>query len=658
MTFSRISRRFPSASFAFITGCALILGSAFAQEEVAPEIFEDTADEVLLPVEEEPSVVEEGPTSILPPVLGGPANVGPIFGIPAEANDQDYTDTSGDPIPADDSGEPIDTPQSDVTVIDLDQVDYSGIGVVDENSGGFAASVWRGSDRAVIVNILSALPDSSRSPTGRRLLRNLLLTSAAAPSIRATGEQDASEGENDFLRARIARLQRNGFLDDVVSMVGQVPPNVEDAELTRLRVDTLLLSNSFGDACQDAKRANQQDESPYWLKVVAYCRVLESDRDGAAFAADVLREMGVDDPLFYDLIQRLSAFEAPEPSLSTTASAIGGLTPLKLSMLRTAKIGIPIDTLSDASPLMLNAIATTPGIAPELSLEAGQRAAKTGALAPEGLANIYGGAAFTEDEFANALVLADAGLGARGEALVFQAVRRSTVPSERESLLKAALRLSKQNGSYVAGTIANSGILSAIEPSTQDLEFVKQAVRALLVAGDVEQASIWYETLRIRAEADGSELGATSALLELWPLMQVAGAGDSVPWSDNILELWWQSQLVETRAERARKGQLLFAILEAFDQPIGAAQWNAVYDGAVAETATMPPLVYWRGMMQAAQSDRVGEAVLLALAVIGDNDVASLNPAVLSNVLRALRAIGLEREARALALEAAILGGI
>jgi len=183
-------------------------------------------------------------------------------------------------------------------------------------------------------------------------------------------------------------------------------------------------------------------------------------------------------------------------------------------------------------------------------------------------------------------------------------------------------------------------------------------VRALLVAGEVERARDWYEALRIKAEAGGSELGATGTLLELWPLMQVAGAGEAVPWSDNILELWWQAQLVETRAERSRRGQLLFAVLEAFDQPIDAVQWNAIYDGAIAETVKMPPLAYWRGMMVAAQAGRVGEAVLLAIAVMGEQDASGLNPAVLSNVLRALRMVGMEREARSLALEAVILGGI
>lgn len=634
------------------------MGTASAQEELDQDIpDEGPVDETFLPVEAEPLEPDQGPTSILPPVLGGPARVGPIISQPAGDADSGYF-APADDVSTGESGEAIDVSDSDVTVIDLDQIDYSGTGVIDVNSGGFAPSVWRGSDRAVIVKVLSSLPDTSRSPTGRRLLRHLLLTSAAAPGVRSVGDSDVSEGENDFLRARIERLQRNGFLEDVVSMVGQVPPNVEDTALTRLRVETLLLSGAFGDACQDANKSNQQDDSPYWLKVVAYCRVLEKDRDGAAFAADVLREMGVDDPLFFDLIQRLSAFRSLEPSESRPVVAIGAPTPLKLAMLRTANLDVPIGGLANASPLMLNAIATTPDMSPELRLEAAQRAVRNGALGPDELADIYGGVAFTVEELENALVLADAALGARGEALVFQAARRGTTASARIDFLKAALKLAERNGSYLTAAIANKDMLSAIEPDTEDLDFVKQVVRALLVAGDIERANVWYETLRVRAEADGAQLGATTALLELWPLMQVAGVGNAVPWSDNILELWWQSQLVETRAERSRKGQTLYAILEAFDQPIDPVQWDAIYDGAVTETVEMPPLVYWRGMMAAAQSNRVGETVLLALALFGGGDAASLNPAVLSNVLRALRTIGLETEARALALEAVILGGI
>lgn len=647
----------PFAALGIIAVFAVFFCSPVSAQQDVPETALDGTPEPLATTEEAIPLDEEGPVSILPPVLGGRPAVGPV--LPERRDRFDRRRPAEEDVEEVALQEPLEgevEPPSDsgVTVIDLNQLDPSDIGILDEGNGGLGAGIWQGSDRQSVVALLSAVPDSVRSPSLRSLLRQVVLTRAVAPSATET---QSSDDAYDFLRARLERLVKNGYLSDLTSMVDQIPPHVSDLALSRLRVDTQLLSSNFSDACREARRINQQDDSPYWLKVVAYCRVLDGDLDGASFAADVLREMGVEDALFFELMQRL-ALGVGERDAVPLITQVADPTPLKLSMLRAANVTVPLYALVSASPLTLNAIATTPNLPAEQRLEAAHLAAKLGALAPEELAEIFSNAAFSDEEYENALVLVDADIGARGEALVFQSARRSRSRADRLAYLAAAMGLAERSGTYLLGAALNAEVLAAMRPGASDLAFVRHAVRTLLVSGRVERAHSWYEKLRVRAEAGGGNLDATSALLDLWPLMQFAGSGDAIPWSENILALWWQARLVETRSERARKAQLLFSALEAFEKNVPGDQWSQLYLGAASRPNNMPATTFWRGMMAAAQEGRIGETVLLAAIVIGEQNTGEVNAVVLSNVLMALTQVGFEREARALALEAAIEAGI
>ena len=77
------------------------------------------------------------------------------------------------------------------------------------------------------------------------------------------------------------------------------------------------------------------------------------------------------------------------------------------------------------------------------------------------------------------------------------------------------------------------------------------------------------------------------------------------------------------------------------------------------QTSTvMPQPAIWRSLEKAASGSRIGETVLLSLLAIGQAGPLQANPIVLRKVLISLRKIGMEKEARALALEAAIASGL
>ena len=72
----------------------------------------------------------------------------------------------------------------------------------------------------------------------------------------------------------------------------------------------------------------------------------------------------------------------------------------------------------------------------------------------------------------------------------------------------------------------------------------------------------------------------------------------------------------------------------------------------------MPPAALLHLLMEASQSGRTGQTVLLSLACLGENGAGLADPLLLGITIRALNTVGLQTEARALALEAALLTGI
>ena len=122
----------------------------------------------------------------------------------------------------------------------------------------------------------------------------------------------------------------------------------------------------------------------------------------------------------------------------------------------------------------------------------------------------------------------------------------------------------------------------------------------------------------MRSVASAADVDATATLLELWPYMQVADVAGNIPFSSEILDLWWQSQLVQTRAERSARGALMFAVFEALGDKVPAQYWTSLYEGAERQDESMPSLPAWRGTIIASREGRLGETVLLTLILLGE----------------------------------------
>ena len=116
---------------------------------------------------------------------------------------------------------------------------------------------------------------------------------------------------------------------------------------------------------------------------------------------------------------------------------------------------------------------------------------------------------------------------------------------------------------------------------------------------------------------------------------------------------------------RASKGaavqgrEMLLNLLTAFGDPIEITDWQPVLGASrVMERGPSVAPHVWNGLALAAQNRRVGEAVVFALIALGDEGPAFAAPETLAKVIETLMAVGREQDARALAIEAALVFGL
>ena len=538
---------------------------------------------------------------------------------------------------------------SAIEVNPLAEIAPDSIGTLDPGAGGFGIEMWQGSDRRIVTRLLGLLPDTMSS-RGMRALARRLLTSIASPPI--SQFEIADEVEQSLLGLRIERLMALGEVAELNDLLAVVPSRRDDEPRARTRVEGLLLAHDTTEACRLVRNGiASYHQVPYWQKAMVLCQMIAGDVDQMMLGLDLLRERGGDDPVFFALTGALFGVEPVIPEDAT-------LTPLHLAMVQTIGTALPPGQIARATPALLLAIARMPNLDVEQRAAAVERACAMGLLDGATLARAYDGFSFTPEELAGAISATETMAGVRLHALLYQAAREQNLPASRAEILRVALELGTAEGLYQALVPVYLPLLLEV-PVTPTLSwFAADAGRALYAVGRYEQASAWLMLGRQEALINPQ---AGTAAASLWPYSRLAG-GTAVT-TDGTLAAW--------RALRAGMGAggaggdvglhrsqtLLRAAFQALGERDPLSWGQIAAEGEVANRiAPNAALLY--ALDDASESRRIGETVLLALIVLGAEGPGESHAYALSAALTALTRVGLETEARALAIEAALASGI
>lgn len=531
----------------------------------------------------------------------------------------------------------------DIEVNPLAQPSLDGAGILSGTEGGFGLAMWQGTDRRVVERLLPRLPSALNAPSAHDLARRLLLSNALPPA--SEGLLDDSDA-GELLIMRGERLRALGESSGLRELTQAIPASRVDQPLRRLQVDALLLEGAYDEACSlVATTLAGEPNDAAWQKRSLACLIQSGRDDEARLGLALLREAQGDEA-FVSLAEAALG-DLPGPaSIATPGPAEFPL----IDRLAEASLTLPPSELEVS---LLSAVALRPAFDLESRVLAAEQGVAIGLLPADVLTSLWSAAEFSEAEGAAVTGgVASELAGWQRRALSYQLAAAAGSDAERAEAVSRALREVKGELLYLAAAQSYAPLIASIQLQPDLLWFAEAAGRALYSVGRFELASAWLDLSRQQAMIDPQ---AQVAVTSLWPFARLAGGG-AYDW-DGSLAAWSSARSGEATDLFPRRQTLLLSTLRAFGER-NPGDWLEVAARSDEEGTPAPRAALLFALEEASEAGRLGETILLALLAFGDGGPLQSHPLTVENVLRALTRVGLEQEARQLAIEVVAANGI
>lgn len=464
-------------------------------------------------------------------------------------------------------------------------------GLVGAGALGLDDAMWGATPGARAIALIDAAEPTALHAVDR-LLRRVLVAGATPP-----------EGADGLLAARARALIRFGAAEEASSLAGAAGRDASPA-LRRARAEAALIVGRDETLCEKDVLGADAPADPggtdaFWPGLRAYCLARTGD-PLAAVAVNAMVELGsvdpTDAPLLEALVDESLIDYVPVPHAST-------LTPLRIAMLRSmGRVNRP--SIESAPLPMIAGLFALESTGAKGALIAAERLEAVGAIDTKILREMY-------VSFADAV---DGPLGQRAKA-----VRDAGKAPEAEAMGRALVATAGDGFAQFARVMAP---MAARIPAdrARGLNTLGYALRdAMLLGGFTGEAGAWSREQGTATPEERADIAA---------VMAVADAG----WSDAWTRDFGDILRARTRGgdEHARRALASLAGL------------------GIAPRPDMPD----EGILRAAREQKVAETVLTAAAMLGTESPPTAR--TLDTVIRALRRVGLEEEARRIAIEAMI----
>ncbi len=188
-------------------------------------------------------------------------------------------------------------------------------------------------------------------------------------------------------------------------------------------------------------------------------------------------------------------------------------------------------------------------------------------------------------------------------------------------------------------------LLLELEPSPDLNSFAPMAARALYAVDRPQEAGRW------------AEIGGPAAQAPLFLVARLALGNNGPAWPrdgfKSILEA------LQPKDAILEPGKLLLAgaLLQAVGEPVTPADWARLVALPPAAGSPLPNAGLWLDGRDAVAAHRSGAALLDTLVMAQSGGRLSSEPIVIAEAVARLNALGLEADARHLAIEAALAAG-
>jgi hypothetical protein len=257
----------------------------------------------------------------------------------------------------------------DVTVMSLDRATLDGVGLLPSSVSGLPLDLWQGSRSLDLVTLIDQ-PVRSGLPAMQALLYTLLLAEADAPRDAGTDAR--------LLQARIDALLRMGAVEPAQAMLERAGP--EHPALFSRWFDATLLTGAEDTACAALMRAPHLSPS---LGAQVFCTARRGDWPGAMLTLDTARAIDAIPAVEAEMLARFMDPELFEDMPLPRAP----VRPSPLVFRLYEAMGEPLPTAPLPRAFAVADLRDTAGW--RAQIEAAERLASTGALAPNRLLGLY-----------------------------------------------------------------------------------------------------------------------------------------------------------------------------------------------------------------------------------------------------------------------------
>jgi hypothetical protein len=190
-----------------------------------------------------------------------------------------------------------------VTSAPLQSPSLAGYGTLTGKKGGLSSSLWQGTEGGAVIPLLDQAYEAINRGTVseyvmRDLARRVALTHASEP------ENNPSPG-TDFFAGRVMLAAAAGDPEGALELAKTNPAFMDEENAQRLSAH-LLMHSKVIEACADPKL--HMPATPYWHKLSVICALGRKDgRAHAQLALDVMREGGESDALFLEMAEQAAS---------------------------------------------------------------------------------------------------------------------------------------------------------------------------------------------------------------------------------------------------------------------------------------------------------------------------------------------------------------
>lgn len=577
-----------------------------------------------------PAIGQEAPESLLPPGFGDPVPPAPPPGprpSPTPAPSQTpiplptIQPLPGQPAaPGAEAGELLEgegeteedalpgLPPEPLLAIDR-------VGPLLDIDGGMGNGAYGGTDGQTLSHLMRRLDAPLPSRWASMLLRRTLLSNVPTPH---------GVSAPDWIAERAWLLLRMGEADSARLLV-QVPDASQySPKLFEVAMQTSLALGDPAGLCPLVEPASAVSRATGWILARAMCAAMAGEPGTASAAIEQARRTRLAGRNTIDLLlaeKVVGAGVNGRRSITIEWQGVDQLTTWRYGLASATAVDIPATLFRTVGPQVMGWRARAPMLPDGERIATGRRAAVLGVLSSAALVDLYGGV----------LDRTDPSEQSGTPPLRLRDAYAAADQGDRLAAMRGLWEEGESRDDHYAGLILTARAAARFSPSADYLTDTPQLLRAMFTAGLDRRAARWTGIVESGGEDESWALlalglpGTRGLTVSASRARSYAGSADSLKGQFLIAGLAGLGRIGVDEA-RSMATDLDFAL----DRPT---RWSQLLD-------------------RAAASGQKGTTVLLAAIGMQTNDWRYVPPTHLYHIVSALRRVGLEPEARMIAVEA------